>query len=155
LFEQVGENLISVGSITRNVANFKLNMFTGAQLEKNYTIAVSVQTNGQFRQDGKSCDISTVTSSPSLMRTVEKPFSVVSYPNPFSNGFNLDVSTLDSKLLVTIKIYDMIGRVVEQKELSVVDVQEYSFGVDLPTGVFNAVISQQSETRTLRVVKRW
>lgn len=154
LFEQVGENLISVGSITRNVANFKLNMFTGAQLEKNYTIAVSVQTSGQFRQDGKSCDISTVTSSSSLMRTVEKPFSVVSYPNPFNSGFNLDVSTLDSKSLVTIKIYDMIGRVVEQKELSSVDVQEHSFGFDLPAGVFSVVVSQQSETRTLRVVKR-
>jgi hypothetical protein len=59
------------------------------------------------------------------------------YPNPFANNFLIDVTT-QSNSSVSIKVYDMLGRLVDQ----------------YPSGVYNVVISQDEIVKTLRVVKR-
>jgi hypothetical protein len=108
---------------------------------------------GVFGPDGKGCDISTYPPA-SVMRTAVQPLSVVSYPNPFTNGFNLELTTPDKDSSVGVMIYDMLGRQVEQRQLSSMEANEFMFGTELPTGVYNVVVTQAEETRTVRVIKR-
>jgi len=151
LSEQVGETLIPVGTITRTVSNFKLNMFAGAQVNKIYSASVSIYLNGVFGPEGKSCDISTFP--PAVARTVKQPFTAVAYPNPFANSFLLDVKT-SNNTPVFITVYDMLGRLVEQQQANVTELETTTIGSNYPSGVYNVIITQADETRTVRVVKR-
>jgi hypothetical protein len=152
LYEQIGEDLVPVGTpITRNVPNFSLNMFTGVALDRNYSVAVSIQINGEFGPEGKSCDISTYP--PMIMRTVEKPFSSKVYPNPFAENFKMEI-TSSSKSNVTVKIYDMIGKLVEEKIISPDDLQMFTMGENYPSGVYNVVIVQDDNLNSMRIIKR-
>lgn len=153
LFEQVGEDLVPVGApIIRTVPNFKLNMFPGAQLEKNYSAAVSIQIGGSFREDGKSCDISTMTVSEMRFAKVEP--SVVSFPNPFSDTFSLAVNGFDTNSNISVKVYDLLGRLVEQHDSSSDELNQNPIGVNLPSGVFNVIVTQNDTVKTLKVIKR-
>jgi hypothetical protein len=152
LSEQVGENLVAVGTITRTVPNFKLNMFAGAQLDKQYSASVSIFLNGVFGPEGKGCDISTFP--PAIMRAVEVPFTAVAYPNPFAESFLLDVKTSYNNTPIDIKVYDMLGRIVEQRQANVNELESTSIGDNYPSGVYNVIVTQNEETRTVRVVKR-
>jgi hypothetical protein len=153
LFEQVGENLIPVGApIIRTVPNFKLNMFPGAQLEKNYSAAVSIQIGGSFREDGKSCDISTMTVNEMRLSKVQP--SVVSYPNPFNDTFNLEINGFNINSSINVKIYDLLGRLVEQHDKIANELIQNPIGSNLTTGVFNVIVTQNDTVKTLKVIKR-
>jgi hypothetical protein len=148
LFEQVGEDLIPVGSIERTVPNFKLNMFTAATVNKNYSVAVAIQLGGVFGPDGKACDLSTMVA-----RLAKVPFAVVAYPNPYSSAFQLDVNTSETAG-IDITVYDMVGRLVEQRSVSVNEIETVAIGERYPSGVYNVVVTQGEQTKALRVVKR-
>jgi hypothetical protein len=152
LSEQVGETLVPVGSITRTVSNFKLNMFAGATVDKVYSASVSIFLNGVFGPEGKSCDISTFPPAV-ITRTIEVPFTAIAYPNPFADSFLLDVKTSYNTPL-SIKVYDMLGRLVEQRQANVNELETTTIGDRYPSGVYNVIVTQDDETRTVRVVKR-
>ncbi len=79
--------------------------------------------------------------------------SVVSYPNPYTENFNLSLSTpSDEKIIVTV--YDMMGKLMEQLETNINEVGDIKVGERFPTGIYNVVISQGDEVKTLRVIKR-
>jgi hypothetical protein len=151
LFEQIGDDLVPVSTITRNVANFKLSMFDDVETGKNYTLAVSIQIGGVFGPDGKGCDIGTFVPS---SRNPIIPFTAVAYPNPYTNEFMIDVKSSDKLTPVDIKVYDMIGRLVEQRVSNVADMENTTLGERYPSGVYNVVVTQDEQTRTVRVVKR-
>jgi hypothetical protein len=126
-------------------------MFAGAQVNKIYSASVSIYLNGVFGPEGKSCDISTFP--PAVARTVEVPFTAVAYPNPFANSFLLDVKT-SNNTPVSITVYDMLGRLVEQQQANVTELETTTIGERYPSGVYNVIVTQADETRTVRVVKR-
>ena len=47
---------------------------------------------------------------------VRAPFSVVAYPNPYTETFNLNVTT-SSEEKVGVLVYDMTGRLLERREV--------------------------------------
>jgi hypothetical protein len=150
LFEQVDENLVQVGTpINRTVANFTLSMFTGATVNKNYVVTVSVQLGGEFGPEGRGCDISTFVA-----RRAQVAFGAIAYPNPFASGFNLDVTTSVDSTPIAIKVYDMVGRLIEQHTAQVNELETMTIGDRYPSGVYNVTVTQGEETRTVRVVKR-
>ncbi|RYG48659.1 MAG: T9SS type A sorting domain-containing protein [Chitinophagaceae bacterium] len=55
---------------------------------------------------------------------------------------------------VRVRIFDMAGRQISEDVLEKSGLKQFQFGTNLPAGVYNAVISQGSETKTLRVIKR-
>ena len=150
LFELVGENLVQVGtSIDRTVANFMLNMFAGATVNKNYVVTVSVRLNGEFGPNGRGCDISTLVA-----RIAQVPFGATAYPNPFASGFMLDVTTSAESTPIDVKVYDMVGRLIEQRSAQVNELETMTIGDRYPSGVYNVTVTQGEEVRTVRVVKR-
>jgi len=48
----------------------------------------------------------------------------------------------------------MVGRLVEQRVVKVNDLENTTIGERYPSGVYNVIISQGEEVKTLRVVKR-
>jgi hypothetical protein len=75
------------------------------------------------------------------------------YPNPFANNFMIDVTT-STKEAINIKVYDMVGRLIEQRDTTANDIENLAIGDRYPSGVYNVIVTQGTEMKTLRVVKR-
>ncbi|WP_264521065.1 MBG domain-containing protein [Flavobacterium sp. N1994] len=149
LDEISGESITNSQEIVISYSNFRLNQFSIAQLGKNYNVSVAIKLNGVFGDYSTACDL--FTAAPS--RTVELPFKASAYPNPFANNFMLDVTT-SSKSVVGVKVYDMVGRLIEQREVNVSDMENTTIGDRYPSGVYNVVVSQEGSVEIVRVVKR-
>jgi hypothetical protein len=48
----------------------------------------------------------------------------------------------------------MIGKLVEDKMINSSDIQNFELGNQYPSGVYNVIVSQESNTKTLRVIRR-
>jgi len=80
-------------------------------------------------------------------------FDVVAYPNPSSTNFNLNITTSSAKN-VEVKVYDMIGKLINKMEVSPSKVAGLQIGDRYPSGVYNVTVSQGTEVKTLRVIKQ-
>jgi hypothetical protein len=93
---------------------------------------------------------------PTTVRTVETPavaFGVVAYPNPSSENFNFSL-TSSSEEKVNVMVYDMIGKLIDQREVTPTEVSELQVGDRYPSGVYNVIVTQGENTKTLRLIKR-
>jgi hypothetical protein len=84
--------------------------------------------------------------------TTADKFSAVAYPNPSSTNFNLNITTSSAKN-VEVKVYDMIGKLINKMEVSPSKVAGLQIGDRYPSGVYNVIVSQGTEVKTLRVIK--
>jgi hypothetical protein len=75
---------------------------------------------------------------------VANEFSVVAYPNPSSAEFTIETS---AKGAINAKVYDMQGRLVENANSTQV-------GSSLAPGVYNVIVSQGANTKSVRVIKK-
>ena len=80
-------------------------------------------------------------------------FKAIAYPNPFAENFKLDVKTSSEEAL-QIKVYDMLGKLVENRILEVSEIEGLEVGANYPSGVYNVIVSQGDVVKTLRVIKR-
>jgi hypothetical protein len=97
------------------------------------------------------CAPAKVIETPS--EVVKTPFSAVAYPNPFTASFNLSLTTSSTEK-VSIMVYDMTGRQLEQREVPSNSMMEQQLGDSYPTGVYNVIVTQGKQVKTLRVIKR-
>lgn len=79
--------------------------------------------------------------------------NVVGFPNPFKEEFNLKIISLIDDM-VYVRVYDMIGRLVEQKNGPAKDVSQIKIGSICPSGVYNVIVTQGMEVKTLRMIKQ-
>ena len=131
---------------------------------QNYTInEVSVGVNyyrAVFRNScGASVNGTAVTlyykdcPPPAKQVSSSVSFSVVAYPNPYTETFNLSLSTA-SDAKVGIVVYDMTGRLLERRDVQPSEMANQQIGDRYPSGVYNIVITQGEGVKTLRVIKR-
>ena len=80
-------------------------------------------------------------------------FEVKSFPNPFASHFNLDIES-SSDAQVEMKVYDMIGRQLEVRKASVSELSVLEVGRNYPTGIYNVVVSQGINMKSIRMIKR-
>jgi hypothetical protein len=111
-----------------------------------------VVTGTAFTVHYKSCRQSAPEAIGSI-ETVGKGFGVTAFPNPYTNNFNLSL-TSSSDAMVQVSVYDMTGRMLEQRAVSPSQVGEQEIGQTYPTGVYNVIVTQGEEVKTLRVIKR-
>ena len=139
----------------------RLSQFSGLQGNTTYSMSVAAELLGEFGPYLKDCSILVpapgTPASQAPLRSdatlVEKSFVVMALPNPFANSFMVSVTT-EAKESINIKVYDMVGRLLEQQEVSAKTLESYPLGDRYPSGVYNVVVSQGEEVRTVRVVKR-
>ena len=89
-----------------------------------------------------------------MAATITTEFKAVAYPNPFAQNFRLDLTT-SSDETVEVKVYDMVGRLVESGKLSTLsEVAAQEIGNNYSSGVYNVIVTQGANAKTLRVIKR-
>ncbi|KAB1154296.1 T9SS type A sorting domain-containing protein [Flavobacterium luteum] len=133
---------------------FRLSSFPGGGVYGTaYTI--SVRSKGAataFTAYGDSCVVTTPIARMSEVSNNDV-FEVKAFPNPFASHFSLDIeSTSDAQ--VDMKVYDMIGRQLEVRKASVSELSVLEVGRNYPTGIYNVVVSQGKNTKSIRMIKR-
>jgi hypothetical protein len=132
--------------------SFRVNV-PGYTPETGYSVRVAVMTAGTWSPYGDACEI---VSPAAAARTEEVPafdMQVLAYPNPFSSEFKLNVTT-STEGAVALKVYDMLGKLVEAKSINTIDYISEDLGSAYPAGVYNVIVSQGEQTKTLRLIKR-
>ncbi|WP_295337087.1 T9SS type A sorting domain-containing protein [Flavobacterium sp.] len=94
----------------------------------------------------------TTPSAPSLTAAFQR-ISVKVYPNPTNKNFNVDLATI-SEDKISVAVYDMLGRLVDTVDVDPKNTLLVQIGDQYPSGVYNVVVTQGEEVKTLRVIKR-
>jgi hypothetical protein len=92
-------------------------------------------------------------ASPFREIITKEKFNAIAYPNPFTANFDLAISTSSAEN-VEVKVYDMIGKLINKMEVSPSKVAGLQIGDRYPSGVYNVIVSQGTEVKTLRVIKQ-
>jgi sugar lactone lactonase YvrE len=153
-------------TIEKIAANFSLKTLVGGTLNgTTYTISVATKYNGVWGDYGQECTISTpaiitpsvsrqaATASVFVQENVLEAVSVVAYPNPFTTTFKLDLQS-SSDVNIVVSVYDMNGRLIENKEVKSSEINNLELGNELTSGVYNVIITQGIEVKTVRVIKK-
>jgi Secretion system C-terminal sorting domain len=140
--------------LDRPLRAFEFSQVPGVILGQTYEVSVSVQVGGVFGPYGAICNLAfsgatkTIdTSKPALT------FNAIVSPNPFGESFGLEV-TVSTEEIIQVKIYDMLGKLVESRKVDATTISELQIGANYPSGVYNVIVSQGEEVKTLRVIKR-
>jgi hypothetical protein len=143
-----------------SVYNFKLSQTSlGATEGATYTIRVAAKVSGVYGNYGASCIVRTPSNSSTSKVVEETPLTTDSklevkvYPNPFTTNFKLDFSS-SSDTNVEVVVYDMIGRQLERLQVVSSEMNNLELGNNYPSGVYNVIVKQGEEVKTLRVIKR-
>jgi hypothetical protein len=83
----------------------------------------------------------------------EIAFHATAYPNPFAENFKLDIKTSSEEAL-QVKVYDMLGKLVDNQIMDATQVEAFEIGANYPSGVYNVIVSQGDNLKTVRVIKR-
>ena len=120
-----------------------------------YAVRAAVKFNGVWQDFGPSCNVITPAAPQSRMSNtiVNTNFAVKAFPNPFASQFKLDIESA-SDSAVELKVYDMIGRQLEVRRGTVTELSSQEIGANYPRGVYNVLVSQGQNVKSIRMIKR-
>jgi hypothetical protein len=140
-----------------SVRSFKMTTVPGLTLVAGttYGIRVAIMANGQWQPYGTSCNVTTYGVAPVILKTPAESvaFNVMASPSPFTENFTLRLTTATEDK-VSVMVYDMTGKLLDKREVSLSELSELQVGNDLSSGVYNVIVSQGENVKTMRVVKR-
>ena len=85
--------------------------------------------------------------------SVKDSIEATVYPNPFANNFKLDVKT-NSDEVIQVKVFDMLGKLIETSFIQTPDIETFEIGNNYKSGIYNVIVTQGTEVRTQRVIKK-
>jgi hypothetical protein len=132
--------------------SFRVNV-PGYTADTGYSVRVAVMTSGTWSAFGDACEITSPSASSRNEEVTSPTFEALAFPNPFSNEFKLNVTT-STEGSVELKVYDMLGKLIETKSINTIDYISEDFGSAYPAGVYNVIVTQGENVKTLRVIKR-
>ncbi len=146
-----------------NASRFSsLGAFQGITLTHNTEYSISVQysvlqgATTVWSGYGAECKVITPNAPAKMEMGITgdvTTFKAVAYPNPFAENFMLDVKS-ESQSIVNIKVYDMVGRMIEQVNARPSDMETTTIGSQYPSGVYNVIVTQEDSVQSVRVIKR-
>lgn len=150
----------AASTIDRGVNWFNFNMVPALIYTSGatYTVRVAVMTSGTWSPFGDACEVTAPNAAKGVPTTApvveaQQEFKVAAYPNPFTADFNIDVTT-SSQENVELKVYDMLGKLIETKQINAAELNTAKVGAQYPSGVYNVIVNQDGIVKTLRVIKR-
>jgi hypothetical protein len=146
----------SVQLIDRQIRSFSFGTVADYTAGAVYSIDVAVlNTNGEYLPYGPSCSVTTpsTTLKETLTKNEDVLFTVNGVPNPFSDNFKIHIESSSTEPL-QIFTYDLIGKLIESHELSINSIENFETGVNYPSGIYNIIVSQGENTKSIRMVKR-
>jgi hypothetical protein len=118
-----------------------------------YSVRVAVMTSGTWSSFGDACEITSPAAATRTDEAVLPTFEALAFPNPFSNEFKLNVTT-STEGSVELRVYDMLGKLVDARSINTIDYISEDLGSGYPAGVYNVIVTQGEQVKTLRVIKR-
>jgi hypothetical protein len=118
-----------------------------------YAVRVAVMTAGTWSPFGDACEITSPAAAARSEEVSAFDMQVFAYPNPFTSEFKLNVTT-STEGAVELKVYDMLGKLVEAKSINTIDYISKDLGSAYPAGVYNVIVTQGENAKTLRMIKR-
>ncbi len=118
-----------------------------------YSVRVAVMTSGTWSSFGDACEITSPAASTRTEEVGSTTFETAAFPNPFSNEFKLNVTT-STEGSVELRVYDMLGKLVDARSINTIDYISEDLGSGYPAGVYNVIVTQGEQVKTLRVIKR-
>ena len=128
------------------------------QFDTDYLVEVAVRnTDGTYLPYGQVCTISLLgvvaETSKIGVDSVSNEFKVVAYPNPFGEQISFNIAT-NSQEVIQVKVYDMLGKLIESREMNAIEETEIQLGTSYTSGVYNVIVTQGDNTEIVRVIKR-
>jgi len=96
----------------------------------------------------KDCATVAKIMSPTIATSV---FDVVAYPNPSASQFTLELLSSDKGKSSGIRVYDVLGRLIEQRQLESNTVQ---IGAGYSSGIYHVKVTQDANSKTLKLIKQ-
>ena len=146
-------NTLEVTTIDRPLHWFRFSMVPDYVPGDVYGVQVAVMTSGEWSPFSDGCEITAPAAARGSVKEEAIAFNAVAYPNPFADTFGIEVTT-SAETNINVKVYDMTGRMLEQNDVPVTDMQTLQVGERYPAGVYNVIVTQGDEVKSLRVIKR-
>lgn len=158
-FEVTNTVTNDVQTLIKTVQYLSFRELTGIVPSTVYSFRVAVKTGNTYSAFSTACLVTSPAASKEINgqdatpSSISEDFKVLALPNPFDYAFALDLkSNLDSK--VEVKVYDMIGKLIETREIEFLEINNISIGENYPSGVYNVIVNQGDNLKTLRIIKR-
>lgn len=152
-FRLTGPGMPGGAEVVKLVRSFTLNDFVGMGLVPGETYNVNVRlifdTNDIPGPYGKTCSITV----PGAARMAMRPFEVTASPNPFSESVTLEIAASSTED-ISVAVYDMAGRRLEHFTAPVEKVRQIQIGQQYPAGVYNVILRQDEQIKSVRLIKR-
>ena len=150
-FKVTNQTTNSVQIIDRSTRAFQFNTVTDYSDATNYSIEVALlNADNTYLPYGAACIVTTPVTTGKLAVI---SFDVVGYPNPFDTAFKLDVKS-SSTNTINVRVYDMIGKLIEERQVNANEIDVFEVGSNYAQGVYNVIVSQDDAIQTIRMVKR-
>ena len=148
-------NIVSVTELDRTVNWFTMNMISNYSPNTYYGVRVKVMSSGSWSPWGNQCYIiSPATSRMSQQNPeVKEVFNAKVYPNPYENEFYLNVESTSTSDVI-IRIFDVYGKLIEDRRVPFIQVPNVTFGSRYSSGVYNIIVSQDDEIQSVKLIKK-
>jgi hypothetical protein len=131
----------------------------GAVSGTTYSVRVAIKYNGEWQGYGDSCNVTTKGTAPTTRELAEELpskasiFAVKGYPNPYNAYFTLSLDT-PSDAMVYVRVFDMTGKLIEDREVAPSALESLQLGAEWASGVYNVIVAQDDQVKTIRMVKK-
>ncbi|SCY77572.1 T9SS type A sorting domain-containing protein, partial [Flavobacterium caeni] len=157
-FQVVRASDLASATLDRSTNFFNFNMIPVSLYTAGatYNVRVAVMTAGTCSPFGDACEIMApgAAAKPQVVTedsSLEAVARISAYPNPFVQDFAIE-STGSTQSAMSVKVYDMLGRLVEEGQVG--SESAVRFGSQYPSGVYNVIVTNGQNVKTLRMVKR-
>ena len=143
--------IIPPGATGTSTTNSIVVDFSNVTSASAYAVTCSA-TNGTGTSAVKSLTIkkAATCATPRIApeASTAEAFKVVAYPNPSrEEGFRIKSGNGKS---FGVQVYDLLGRSIEQRQMN----SDSKIGSNYAKGVYNVIVTQDANVKTLRVIKR-
>ena len=113
---------------------------------------VAVNSASEIGSPGVFILPNTTLSSTTFTKN-ESVFEIKTSPNPYDSTFQLYFTKMGDTP-VEIKAYDMIGKLIEVRQFETTELQNQKLGNNYTSGIYNLIVTQGMNIKTLRVIKK-
>lgn len=157
-FKLQGAGLPAGGAeVVKQLRTFKLSDFAGMGIIPGETYNVNIRlifsledAQGPY---GKTCSIKVPGAARTVKPDFAQNFDATAYPNPFGESYRINVIS-GNQSDISVKVYDMAGRLLDNLNVKPAVLDEMDLGSKYPAGVYNVIVSQGDETKSVRIIKR-
>ena len=163
------EDLVGVydGMAAGTSNKFRINWVPGVISNTTYRVRAAWNDGSTWSPYGSFCNVTTPASAIIIsgdddldeeifaLKKLEQTIDVKTYPNPFTNSFfiNIEGLTQESSEVIELTIYDMQGRLMDQKSVLSDEISSHHFGQNFNKGTYILRLNNAGKLLQRRVVK--